>query len=497
MGVPLPVPEELTRFLNRRTPLSLLVEVPPGTGKSTLAMELMHSFPGKGIYVSGRVHRDDVLIDYPWIAGEPATNKISVIDTTSREPDLATALRVLGASDKVVSRSEPSVDLRALLLPPEILEAWSRTSPREPTIVVLDSWEAIVERHTGRRAALTDTLPSPEEIERIALAQMAHGPVALVIIVEHRAAGQLEYLVDGVVTMEREILDDRLERWLRIDKLRGTLIEHPSYPFSLAGGRFRCIPPLRINRGPPPTLLEPAPSESRSEIWPGSIDYAAFFGSLPTGKLTLIEHDSDVPQAVVSMLLNPIIGTVLEGKGRIFYVPPPGVHPTDIWRSHKDRVTKEVLFNQVRIMDLVSREDTREFEYAMIPLPSGNLTGFDPRAPEAVRFLTENPEKSAPNLVLEWVAGLKAINSMVPGTYIPETLPGMALTYLNMPSIHTIWVGPEDDPLTHSLRAMAATRIRLRAREGRVFVHGILPHTPALVVSEGDEKEPYRLLLVV
>ncbi|HEY1198804.1 MAG TPA: hypothetical protein VGG32_08780, partial [Thermoplasmata archaeon] len=61
------------------------------------------------------------------------------------------------------------------------------------------------------------------------------------------------------------------------------------------------------------------------------------------------------------------------------------------------------------------------------------------------------------------------------------------------------FVGPEDDPLTASLRTMAATRVRLRSNAGRVFVWGEQPATPTFVLAEAEEKAetPYRLLRIV
>jgi hypothetical protein len=44
---------------------------------------------------------------------------------------------------------------------------------------------------------------------------------------------------------------------------------------------------------------------------------------------------------------------------------------------------------------------------------------------------------------------------------------------------------------------MVDAHIRFSARDGRVFVHGILPRTPSLVLSDGDEETPYHLRLVV
>lgn len=498
MGAALTLPAELTRFLDRPAPQTLLVRGAPGTGKTMLALALLQSFRGQRIYVSSRVHRAELDVDFPALGRSAQTGQLSVVDMSRGGADLRKAARALDTAHKLVTTEDPGHDLRALLLPPEVLEAWSQSSPSTPTLVVLDSWDAIIERHIGTSGTVRDLLPTREEVERIALAQMAEGPVFLVFVVEHREAGQLEYLVNGIVSMERETHEDRMERWLRIEKLRGTRIAHPSYPFSLEGGRFQCIEPLRTDPRPTSAHIDSEPpGPPPGQIWPGSAEYASFFGWLPIGSLTLIEHDAEVPQAAMNLLLKPILSQVLNRRGRIFHVPPPGIHPVDLWDLYKDRITKETFLRQVRILGLLPHGESEDLAPAMLPLPSGKVDGYDPRTPEAARFLSENADSGTPNLGLVWITGLNAVNSLVPGAYTADTLPGMALTYLHQSPVHVIWVGPEGDPLTQSLRSMAGTRIRLQSREGRVFVHGINPRTPALVLSDGDGRAPYHLLLVV
>jgi hypothetical protein len=237
-------------------------------------------------------------------------------------------------------------------------------------MIVLDSWDAIVGRHVGHSRPNGGGFPSREDIEQIAITQMSKGLVFLLFVAERREAGQLKYLVDGVVSMERQVCDDWLERLLRLEKLRGTRIAEPSHPFSLEDGRFRSIEPMQWLVRSTPTGIEGEPNHLSGLMWPGSIDYASHFGLLPSGKLTLIERDPDVPFPAMNLMLNPLLADVLERHGRILHVPPFGHHTIDVSDLYKDRGSKETFLRPVRILGPLRVDDSDDLSPAVLPLPA-------------------------------------------------------------------------------------------------------------------------------
>jgi len=491
------LPAELLEFLGRTTPQSLVIRGAPGTGKTLLALALLESYPGRKIYVTSRVRRPNLDQDFPTLARLAQTGQLSVVDMAGAEGGLSAAMRAVESAQGLVTARDRSTQLRALMLPDEVLEAWSQVAPPAPTMVVLDSWDAIIEGHVGTSSTARGTLPSREEIERIAVSQMAEGPVLLLLVIEHREAGQLEYLVNGVVSLEREVHEDRLERWLHIDKLRGTRVARSSYPFSLEGGRFQCLPPMHLDRPNGPMGIDPRPTPCPNQVWPGSAEYASFFGPMPVGKLTLLELESEVPNAVVRILLRPLLNDVIARGGRVLHLPPPAMQPKEVWNIYWGTTSKEAFHRQLRLLCAPPSGESEEFASVILPLPTMDPKGFHPRIPEAETFFAENRDPERPNLMIMSITGMSALNAFVPGSFTPSSIPGFVLHYLHLSPAHGVFIAFAEDPLTRVVRPMADTHVRLIVREGRYFVHGVIPRTPSLVLSEGDERSPYHLRLVV
>ena len=320
------------------------------------------------------------------------------------------------------------------------------------------------------------------------------------LVVERSERSQLDYLVNAVLETASDGQTGRPERWLYLRKLRGTRVDSPAYPFTLEGARFQCIAPM------PASLLgrnlrpEAEPDPVPGSLWPGCSDFAAAFGRLPVGRITLVERDLSVPTEALVLLVRPIAGHVARNGGRVLHILPPNVGPEEVLRMYRELLSPEQIVRQVRFQLSAPFDDvSEEVAKTIIPPPVSDDRGTGPRTPEAARFLREAGRPGSTNLSIVWISALRAFAAERGVNYNPDTLPGQALAYLSGAPAHTVFIGPDDDPMVASLRTMAATRIRVRASAGRVFVWGEQPATPSFVLSEGDETtgKPYRLLRVV
>jgi len=499
-----PLPQELRDFLHLPGPQTLLIRGPPGSGKSTLSLEMASTFPGSRLFVSSRVSRAKLLLQYPWIGGLLDRN-LEVIDSASYPGSVQHALEALTASRSLVtpSRQEEGLLNGFLWLPPALQEAWSRVDPKVPTLVVVDSWDALVQQYLNPVSRDEgEPVPDRPDLERMLLNLMTRGRVHLVIVQETDQQGPLDYLVDGIVNTYREDFDGRLERWLQLPKLRGVPVLDDRHPFTLAGARFEAIEPyppsFRFQR----VVWSPDPEPTAEGLWPGSRAFAETFGRMPAAGITLLEVDRSVPSSAIRLLFGPVMAHVVSQEGNVL-VLPSSVLPDAIYQLGRQAFSHEVLAQHLRVLTASPPlRPTPELDAVLVPLEGATGTNpLAPRYPKNLQFIHQAALEGHPALVIVSTICLRELNQVTPRPYQPESLPVILETYLKAGATHVIVDGPRDDPFVPVLAGSASSVIRLANRNGRVFLYGEVPRTRGQVLRPHDRDEgsgePYDLTPVL
>jgi len=496
MSIVSDLPPEVYQFLSQSPPQTILIRGPPGTGKTTLSLAILQDFPGPRFLITSRVTERSVRQAYPWL---PDAGSIRVVDAASRSTTVREAARVLGHLGELVRDPEKEADLRGLWLPEPVREAFSRADHHRPLMVVVDSWDALVERYLGSGRP-AEGLPDRGELERLLLDQLSQGPIFLVLVVEKSDSSQLDYLVNAVLETASNGHTGRPERWLHLRKLRGTRVDNPAYPFTLEGARFQCVGPLQSDMLTPDVPPQAEPEPRPGFLWPGSSDFASNIGRLPVGHLTLVERDLAVPIDAMVLLMRPLAAHVLRAGGRVLHVLPQNLAPETMLSAYRLVIPQDEILRRVRFQLSGVREDVSELLAKMIvPSPVVEGRGSTPHTPEVSRFLREQGTPGVPNLCLVWTTALHALTAERGMESNPGAGPGIAAGYLAESRAHTVFLGPHDDPIVVAMRPTAAVRISMRSAAGRVFLWGEHPTTPSFVLSEGDETsgKPYRLIRMV
>lgn len=503
------LPAELRKFLALPGPQSLIIRGPPGSGKTTLGLALLEAAAGSRVLVTNRVSDAELNREFPWL-GENGSAGIQLVDASNMELSLHGISHAAGAAALI---AEPDSDEKLkieefLTLPNPVQEAWSRVPSEGPSTIVIDSWDALVEHYMGRRMRRLAEPLDRGELERMLLRLMARSPSHLVLILETDQQTQLDYLVNGIIATRRELVNDRLERWLHLPKLRGIRIANATYPYTVEGAKFQCIEPLRayadLHRG----QTDPEPDPLPGYLWPGSKSFAESFGRLPVGRITLLEVEDDVPDYVVQHLLTPAEIHAAQRGGRVLVIPSPALSADEIWEPLENARAASHLADVFRVLD-VSGQLERSLKTgkksrlpSLVPLKSlpAPDPNRDPDDNELSRWLKGGVVGGHPGLLTLYTSGLESLASAMKIPITAETvasMPGAMQTMMGGASIHVLMIGRADAPMFRSVKTLASIHLRVLNRQGRALLYGLKPWTPGFVLAEPGNGGPYELLRIV
>ncbi|MEM2317075.1 MAG: gas vesicle protein GvpD P-loop domain-containing protein [Candidatus Nitrosocaldus sp.] len=200
-------------FLNME-PTSMLIRGLPGTGKTTLALELMQLMHDKYncFYISTRVSLARLQRYFPWIIGYLKDE--SVLSYDKIEKDSVIDLRLGSAAGTVELVIDTLIN-------------------KKRAFVVLDSWDALAkEIKHDERMKMEKTM--------ITVADTNDG--FILFVSEEPEMNTLSYLVDGIVTLNVRDYDGVSIRSMYIDKMRGVALYNNNYAYTLLDSRFTLVP---------------------------------------------------------------------------------------------------------------------------------------------------------------------------------------------------------------------------------------------------------------
>jgi len=198
---------------------TLLIKGEPGTGKTTLALELLGGF-GSGVYVSSRVSRDMLMEQNPQLRELAKRGLVSSVSMSE-------------ANDK--PKSFKFEDYRLASIEDVLISILGRSKDANgDLLIVLDSWDSIVNKLDAAERMKT---------EQSLLVIAEANNVKLIFVSEDERLTASDYFVDAVVKLEDDLMEGMRVRRLVWKKLRGTRIPHRSSLYTLEGGRVTIFDP--------------------------------------------------------------------------------------------------------------------------------------------------------------------------------------------------------------------------------------------------------------
>jgi KaiC/GvpD/RAD55 family RecA-like ATPase len=430
---------------------TLLLKGAPGTGKTTYAITLLQRVcngDAKGVYISTRIDPTALYKQFPGL--EEQVPRKNVIDATQSE----------------FSEAEAQVlyeDLTSFLR-----SVYSVVAEENVTVLIIDSWDA-VSFQIGKETQGVEKLET--SMLDIARKTRTH----LILISEYTGEKRLDYLVDGILRLEKEQLDNRIVRRVFIDKLRGLQVPRGNYPFTLEAGKFThfITPATELGSGRHKGIKEKEPLLGNYST--GLEDLDRIIGGYPKGGFVLLEiADDSISWGYRPILFHTISDFLLNDCG-VIYIPEDGSYFSSVKKLLLDYVREDMLDKNLRI-----------------PTASGSETQFGREVPSVKNYLDNyfGIYKGLKKPVLH-VLGLTSLN-VFSEAEIRETLTEV-VSWVRTTNDVLVGVLKPSVKLKNEICEMADVHLRFIPLNGTLNLYGVKPHTviyniAPMRVDAGEEK---------
>ncbi len=298
-----------------------------------------------------------------------------------------------------------------------------------------------------------------------------------------------EFVASTVIILEKDYLDDKFLRRMRIEKLRGAPIPNNRACFTLGNG-FEAFPPTKLEKLEKPRSPEPPPDPPNGYST-GIRDLDVYLGGHPRGSTVLLEVDRRVTRDQSHVIAWPQLADFLK-KGRpAIALPGMGSSLRDVNAFHHAYAISEEERSRARYF-LMANSVSQEGAQNIIP--------YSPR--DGVDALIEALEASADKLLneygnppliflsvdsIEFNYGeddvLKLISSISAWTRRSGGL-SLLVDKLAYPEI------------SERLASISSTYLRLTRKHGCLLLYGVKPRTPLYAVKSDTRKGYYQTKLI-
>lgn len=500
-------PKEIVKFLSSPGGHSLILRGTAGTGKTTLALQMIEEMAAvqQSYYMSTRVSDQSLFNQFPWLLekvkeGEILKARKKIRKKADSEQQVEKILLGLAAIKGEMKGEKAKAPRKELMRLQGVIESGGEESVAEPTgeqeitvtigstmpeiemaydvvdkalpdrtLVVIDSIDALAEKYGVPAAKLINTLQR----------DLVDGVGSNIIYVLETPDQLLDYLGDGVIYLNINYSTGRRIREMDIVKLRGCEIRQSKYVYTLLGGRVRTFEYSRYSKPDKPKTFSPLDDPDSKHVSTGNMELDSMIeGGLKKGTITLIELSPGVPVVASAAIEHAIIcNFAAQGRG-VAWIPTKkiGAEPA---REELLGFLKEDAFDKnVRILEPHAPAGEPK-AYAM------TLEGEDVRVDmkwQDIQYALRNTE--SPNLA---IIGFDSLESVY-GASVLDGLMEFLTSLLNNDGVLVATVTPSVKS-TSRLSDLAHTHLRIDKISGVTMVRGEEPYTAPHAMtdpSDGD-----------
>jgi KaiC/GvpD/RAD55 family RecA-like ATPase len=480
------LPQEIIDFLLSPGGHSLLIKGDAGTGKTTMALQMIEALSDQQpeYYLSSRVSDVALYNQFPWLKERVRSNQLlragmaflrrswnvdskerRDLDESEVQVDRRELNRLegqieageLGMDDEDTSsvRSDGSIVVEIGSMLPELEMAYDIVESNLPrkTLVVLDSVEALAENYG---------IPASRIVNALQKDLVEKAGTNVVFVMETSDSIHLDFLGDGVVTLRNEVIGDHRVRTIDIVKLRGSEIRNWRYLFTLEGGRVAVMDrDLDLNGLTlPRSTAEPPPGRGTL----GWSEMDRLFGGAPLGSLTILEVGQGVPMDLLERMELAMVSEHLHNERGVIWYPQRTLDYATLPAQLKHAGAANV--DKLHILDANAAMDG---SFSFVKKLEGEDLANDLRW-DSLKYLLKGAGSPYVSLL-----GLDALESVYGPKVVPKILQHIDTMRRGG---HLVILEATDgslglEPLSHQARL----HIRLENINGSVVLRGIKPRT--------------------
>jgi len=368
--------------------------------------------------------------------------------------------------------------------------------------------ETIVEEASSFRAqrlvidslsALAQGMREPRELRvflHTLLSRIMRGLGCTTILIEEVPVGETrigygfeEFVASAVIVLEKDMIDNRFIRRMKIEKLRGLPIRSKMACYTLGAG-FIAFPPYKPPALENPKTPDPIP-DPPGRFSSGLKDLDEALGGYTRGSTILLEIDTMVTRDQYRMLIWPHSVNFLRNKRPIITIPGIGSSPKDL----------EAFYESYALP-----EDERQLAIHFLAVeavnqhPLINIIAYDPK--DGMGSLIEKIECSAEELMKEIGSPPLIVVSMDSLEFnygFEDTLKIISriAAWTRRNNALSLLVDKSSYPeLTRKIASIASIHLKLTRRHGCLLLYGIKPMIPLHAVKIETEKGYYETRLI-
>jgi KaiC/GvpD/RAD55 family RecA-like ATPase len=311
----------------------ILLKGLPGTGKTTLALELL-TMQGQGMYVSTRVSLD--LLSRQNVRLRKLIEEGKIFEYYDKS---AVKTGEIGFADNRLGTVKEIMQ--------SVLEmAATKRGVADGTnekLIVIDSWDSI--------AGIMDPMER-KRFEHAFLTMADANKIRLVFVSETNSITDSDYMVDAIVELEDDVFDNRRTRRIVWKKIRGQEIPQRTSLYTLHTGIFTVFAAEgKVPLDYPPREFPAIPHTERMySTGSKDVDDLLLGGGLPHGTVIALELDSNVRPVRQWPLGLSIVLNFISNGGCSLFLPPLEIPGSNSKKALARHLPEQVLKDSFRML---------------------------------------------------------------------------------------------------------------------------------------------------